>query len=220
MDNKSEKQLARIIKLIKALLAKADSTASEYEATAFTAKAKELLEKHNIKMHQLGLAQITEEVFDKPINALWQKQLSGATALYFGCEAFTRQVRRGGGRAQGAGLIFVGQTGAARTAFMMFNYFCDTILKMAQNRKKNYRLNVKDYNSYIVGCALGLSDKLIKLYQSDTKAQTDYEAAKQHAETAVPHQVDKRPPAFNLKSDEALRGLKDGLNISVNMQLG
>lgn len=79
---------------IAALLAKAEGTDNEFEAATFMAKVNELLEKHQIDMHEIRSHSAREE---DPMgrergetniyaSMLWARNLAGAVARYYGCQ--------------------------------------------------------------------------------------------------------------------------------------
>lgn len=78
---------------IAALLAKAESTTNEFEAAAFMAKVNELLEKHQLEMHEVRSARenasdpMGKETGTTNLYAsmLWARDLGGALARYYGC---------------------------------------------------------------------------------------------------------------------------------------
>lgn len=78
---------------IAALLAKAESTTNEFEAAAFMAKVNELLEKHQMEMHEVRAAResagdpMGKEKGGTNVYAsmLWARELGGALARYYGC---------------------------------------------------------------------------------------------------------------------------------------
>lgn len=79
---------------IAALLAKAESTTNEFEAAAFMAKVNELLEKHQMEVHEVRSAR--ENAGDPMgkekgktnlyVSMLWARELGGALARYYGCK--------------------------------------------------------------------------------------------------------------------------------------
>lgn len=80
---------------IAALLAKAEGTDNKFEADTFMAKVNELLEKHQIEMHEIRKRMgntadadpIGKEAGKTNIYAsmLWARQVAGALARYYGC---------------------------------------------------------------------------------------------------------------------------------------
>lgn len=78
---------------IAALLAKAESTKNEFEAAAFMAKVNELLEKHQMEMHEVRSAResagdpMGKQKGEANIYAsmMWARDLGGALARYYGC---------------------------------------------------------------------------------------------------------------------------------------
>lgn len=77
---------------IAALLAKAESTKNGFEADAFMAKVNELLEKHQIEMHEvrkvgqdndpMGKEKGTANIY---ASMSWANDLAGTLARYYGC---------------------------------------------------------------------------------------------------------------------------------------
>lgn len=89
--------MSESIKLkIAALLAKAESTTNEFEAAAFMAKVNELLEKHQMEMHEVRSARenagdpMGKEKGETNLYAsmLWARDLGGELARYYGCKFF------------------------------------------------------------------------------------------------------------------------------------
>lgn len=80
---------------IAALLAKAEGTDNKFEADMFMAKVNEMLEKHQIEMHEIRTRMgntadadpIGKEKGSTNIYAsmLWARQVAGALARYYGC---------------------------------------------------------------------------------------------------------------------------------------
>jgi len=77
---------------IAALLAKAEGTDNEFEAQTFMAKVNELLEKHQIEMHEIRQAQGDQDPMGKQTgetnvyaSMLWARDLGGMLARYYGC---------------------------------------------------------------------------------------------------------------------------------------
>src|SRR5690606_808930 len=78
---------------IAALLAKAEKTDNEFEAAAFMAKVNELLEKHQMDLHQIRTHAGIEKdptghnAGETNIYAsmIWARDLSGVLATYYGC---------------------------------------------------------------------------------------------------------------------------------------
>lgn len=84
---------------IAALLAKAESTDNEFEAATFMAKVNELLEKHQIEMHEVRAAQGDRDPVDMTIGETklyasmsWAKDLAGGLARYYGCRFIFRKI--------------------------------------------------------------------------------------------------------------------------------
>ncbi|QWY83387.1 protein of unknown function DUF2786 [Rhizobium phage RHph_X3_2] len=80
-----------IKKKIAALLAKAEGTDNEFEAATFMAKVNELLEKHQVEMHEVRamgdndpLSHMTGE-FKCYASMSWIKLLAHNLAMYYGC---------------------------------------------------------------------------------------------------------------------------------------
>jgi len=77
---------------IAALLAKAEGTDNEFEAATFMAKVNELLEKHQIEMHEIRAAQGDQDPMGKQkgetniyASMLWARGLASGLAAYYGC---------------------------------------------------------------------------------------------------------------------------------------
>lgn len=82
-----------IKKKIAALLAKAEGTNNQFEADAFMAKVNELLEKHQIEMHEVRMAQGDQDPLGKErgttniyASMSWATDVAGALARYYGCQ--------------------------------------------------------------------------------------------------------------------------------------
>lgn len=78
---------------IAALLAKAEGTDNQFEADAFMAKVNELLEKHQIEMHEVRAAQGDRDPMGKQkgetniyASMLWARGVAGQLARYYGCK--------------------------------------------------------------------------------------------------------------------------------------
>lgn len=77
---------------IAALLAKAEGTDNAFEAASFMAKVNELLERHQIEMHEVRAAQGDQDPIDMTVGETklyasmsWAKDLAGGLARYYGC---------------------------------------------------------------------------------------------------------------------------------------
>lgn len=77
---------------IAALLAKAEGTDNQFEAAAFMAKVNELLEKHQLEMHDIRQASANKDPMGKErgetniyASMLWARDVAGALARYYGC---------------------------------------------------------------------------------------------------------------------------------------
>lgn len=82
-----------IKKKIAALLAKAESTDNPFEADSFMAKVNEMLEKHQIEMHEVRKAAGDADPMGKENGSTniyasmsWATDVAGALARYYGCE--------------------------------------------------------------------------------------------------------------------------------------
>jgi hypothetical protein len=82
--------LTKIKTKITALLAKAEGTDNEFEANTFMAKVNELMEKHQIAMHELGdqSDQMGHQRgdFNMYASMTWGKILTAQICRYYGCE--------------------------------------------------------------------------------------------------------------------------------------
>lgn len=84
---------------IAALLAKAEGTDNEFEAASFMAKVNELLEKHQIEMHEIRATSGDKDPMGKEdgetklyASMTWARDVAGALALFYGCKfVFWRQ---------------------------------------------------------------------------------------------------------------------------------
>lgn len=80
-----------IKKKIAALLAKAEGTTNQFEADAFMAKVNELLERHQIEMHEIRSAQDNDPMGKEKGTAniyasmSWAKDVANALSRYYGC---------------------------------------------------------------------------------------------------------------------------------------
>lgn len=81
-----------IKKRIAALLAKAEGTDNQFEADTFMAKVNELLEKHQIEMHEVRKAAGDSDPMGKEkgeaniyASMSWAKDVANALARYYGC---------------------------------------------------------------------------------------------------------------------------------------
>lgn len=79
---------ARIAKL----LAKAEGTTNEFEAASFMAKVNELLEEHQIEMHEIRSTSTDNDPMGKQdgetnlyASIKWARDVAGALAQYYGC---------------------------------------------------------------------------------------------------------------------------------------
>lgn len=88
-----------IKKKIAALLAKAEGTDNEFEAATFMAKVNELLEKHQLDMHDIRKAAADGDPMGMELGGmniyasmLWAREVAGALARYYGCRFVYRRV--------------------------------------------------------------------------------------------------------------------------------
>lgn len=146
--------LDKIIKKIQALWAKAQGTDIEAEALAFAQKAKDLLREYNLSEDILGKDQMNQDTFHRHF-ANWQKKLATATARYFGCHVYFATYRHGK-MVRTLEAVFTGARAASKTAFVMFEHFETSIIRLA---KKSGYIGIQRDN-FIDAASLSLSLKL------------------------------------------------------------
>ncbi|EFO32477.1 conserved hypothetical protein [Roseibium sp. TrichSKD4] len=148
-----------IIKRIRALLAKASSTSSIHEAEACSAKAHELLAKHN-----LALADMAEEeapdrmVWETPTGMpdAWVRSVWSAVAVAYFCKPLQRTV---GSKKT---IELVGAPHNVAVSIEMSKYLVTTVRKLARNFSSNSRRQRQFCN----GAAAKLSVRLHDIAQA------------------------------------------------------
>lgn len=135
----------KIIDKIKALIAKAKGTSNEHEAEIFAAKARELLDKHQLSLNDLEDAAdpvkheyAAYEQRDSDYD--WKKYLFLATAEYYGCRAAYGGLSRGGVDYDTIQLI--GRESSIVTAQLMFPYLLKSVRKQARDTHERMGLSV------------------------------------------------------------------------------
>lgn len=118
---------------IAALLAKAENTDNEFEAATFMAKVNELLEKHQIEMHEVRAAggdsdPIGKEMGETNIYASisWAINVAGALAQYYGCRVI--YFRKGNHRPYEV----IGRESARRTFELMLPFVISQVKQQAK----------------------------------------------------------------------------------------
>lgn len=118
---------------IAALLAKAENTDNEFEAATFMAKVNELLEKHQIEMHEVRAAGADKDPMGKETGETnlyasisWAVDMAGSLARYYGCRI---AVWRKGNH---FGYQTVGRESARRTFELMLPFVISQVKQQAK----------------------------------------------------------------------------------------
>jgi hypothetical protein len=127
---------------IAALLAKAEGTDNEFEAASFMAKVNELLEKHQIEMHEVRQAQGDQDPMGRQkgetniyASMLWARQVAGSLAQYYGCRYIYWKNKNH------FSYEIVGRESARMTFELMLPFV------ISQVRQQAKRINVGRYNA-------------------------------------------------------------------------
>lgn len=209
-----------VIRKIRALLAKAESTFSEAEALACAAKAKQLMAKHEVSEEDVSDERIGSVHNHKRISDTWRQWLAVSTARWFNCavirEEFER-TNRSGDKVSEIGLVYIGRKSDALVAQLMTDHFVATVSRLANEYcKKDKARGQNEWRKYAKGCALRLAQRIYEL----SKKQTDnrqLELVEQHlAKMAL--REGRKGGSITLAGDAALAGHRAAENIGLNLQ--
>lgn len=124
----------RIKTIIRGLLAKAASTDSEEEASAFLAKVEQLMEKHQIDLHELGEADpigMTPGITAQPGPPAYKSEVLCALAKFYGARPIRNfnleGLKRGHWRVE-----LCGPESARATTELMFEYVWNQVMAQAK----------------------------------------------------------------------------------------
>lgn len=128
---------------IAALLAKAESTKNLHEADAFMAKVNELLERHQIEMHEIRAHggdkdPMTHIVSEATRAAEWPTRMGWALAAYYGCKMLRyKQVTLARYT-----MKVVGRESAVTTFDLMFPFVQAQVRQQARRMSKEYGVTI------------------------------------------------------------------------------
>ena len=136
MTQPESPELTKLKKKILALLAKAERTDNEHEAASFGAKARALMEEHQLTMAQLDQTQ--DELGRTLIvlkygDACWVN-LAASAATYLGCYALLTSTWQDGKSRKA--IIFVGRASARAVAEIMYPFWYRCCLRAGQRLHK------------------------------------------------------------------------------------
>lgn len=161
-----------ILRKVKALLAKANSTPHQEEAESFLAKAHEMMEKYQISVGDFSKDDPVsfELVYNKGRALDWQQYLWNSLADYYGCKAVYAS---GGGQYT---ILLLGRQSARITAIEMHKFLVTTCGKLGRQHATTFNIS-HDRGARDIGNAL--SSRLYRLCKErDTKRQPTTEAGR------------------------------------------
>jgi len=171
VDNKT-------LKLMRALLAKANGTENEAEAAIFMARVAKMLQDHNLQEADLATSDATEPMIQRTVNSVdwnpWRIEIIDALAnLYFGKMYITRELYKGKLR---RAIVIVGRPHNLDITESMFEY----LVKTTQRLAKAYSSDRKDILQFEKGCGMRLASRVWKLVRDSAEpvAQVTYEPGK------------------------------------------
>ena len=136
---------------IQALIAKAEGTDNEHESAIFMAKAIDLMQKHQIELHDLNVddkIHVTIGMTATRSAPSWKRKILSALAQYYGCQTVldSHYIKtKTGKRVPGYSLELVGPESARVTTELMFPFVIKQIMasgnKLARKRVVKLREN-------------------------------------------------------------------------------
>lgn len=209
-----------IIRKIKALIAKAQSTPSEAEALACMSKAKELQDKHNLSDRDVSEEAIKELPKNKRIADEWRRWLASSTARMFNCAIVIdnfQRTDRYGAQIWDRCWSFVGRKSDMITADLMTDYFIDTVVKLANAHRKEIDGGQNEWRMYAKACALRLSQRI---FEASQKAADEKQLAiiKQHMDDEMNLGKARKSKEIALSGASARAGFKDADSVGLNLQ--
>ena len=160
---------------IAALLAKANSTTSEAEAYAFSAKAAELLQKHNLEMSDIERASaqasagtsdpIVEVRQDWAYADPWRISIARDVAALFFCKSYRSahlHTTKSGKVEYRVTFVFVGKARNASAAALTSDYLISTTLRLG----RGYSSHRSQQLAFMRGCGEGLARRLRVMAQN------------------------------------------------------
>lgn len=211
-----------IIRKIKALLAKANSTDSEAEAMAFAIKAKELMDKHNVSNADIDDNRIGYKPQHKRIPDPWRGWIASSTARLFNCVLVTgwhRKELRNGRSTSEKGFIFYGREGERLTAEIMTDYFIGAVIRLGTAYKKANSPTDRDFRMYQKACALSLAQRIYDMSEKQADHQ-QLALVNEHIDQAADIVDGKASKVPALSGDAARAGFEDAQGIGLNLQAG
>ena len=162
---------ARIVELIRNLMAKASGTENEHEAALFAAKVQELLARHNLDASAIGAhpseaphgrSRARAPFFDPWIRRIMQD----CGRLYF-CTIYIDRHKY-----DRPDMVFCGRDHNVEIATSMSRYLIDTVLRLSraygrenQSEQRTARFLQRDFAR---GCGMRLAERLREMYVEQT----------------------------------------------------
>lgn len=145
------------------LLAKAEGTNNEAEAAAFLAKVNELLERHQIAMHEIRDLKVDNDPMGMTVSDVklyasmsWAPSLCASLAAFYGCK--TVRTRTGANTSK---ITFIGRESARITCDLMIGYIISQV-RVGAKRMEGVSKSVAERK---VGDALTI--RLMRLAQTN-----------------------------------------------------
>lgn len=213
----------KIVDKINKLLALGTSP-NENEAKLATEQANKLLLKHNLTMEQVEKKEILQESLDlkKTRLASWESILMKSISSLNMCEVLIS-------RGSSVNFIIIGKEVNIITTRNMYNYLTDAINSLA---KKNAGKGVAAKNSYKIGVATGLIERMEQLKEANVSEDFEgttalaiydlYALMKEKNQSYMHDNFNVRTTTqkFNISNrSEFESGKRDSKNISFNKQM-
>ena len=209
-----------IIRKIKALIAKAQSTNSEAEAMACAAKAQELMAKHNLTETQVSDDAIGELPKNKRIADEWRRWLAASTARLFNCSLIITHFERewkNGGRGYDKCWSFVGRQGDRVTADLMTDYFIGAVVRLANEHRKEVKGGQQEWRMFAKACALRLSKRIYEMAEKSADRRV-LAIVEKHIEEDMSLTNGRKSKAITLSGSSARAGYNQANSIGLNLQ--
>lgn len=212
---------------IKALLAKAASSTSEHESSAFAAKAYELMEREQLSVHDLDTEdKVGQHEYIKHRGAApdWPWKVAGATARYFGCMTMTLQQRVTRSSTEYR-MMCIGRESARITAEEMYKYFVATIKRLGKEKAAEMGVS-PDKAARLIGNSFAIRLNTLRLAAKREESATvegknalvTLDAVKAFAAIAYPDATPAR--GGKVTTSEAARSVAGGISLAGQVGAG
>lgn len=163
--------MSHVVDKIRKLLAMADGTENEAEASAFAEKAAALLASNNLSMQDISeeeKGEMSEHMWETKYLDPWRRRIIEQSALLYFCDCFFRKWWDHDSRRGRWGIVIVGRPHNAYIAKMMATYLIDTTLRLASaysfsDEKPKYLTRRGACIGFERGCGEMLAHRLHKL---------------------------------------------------------